>query len=341
MNNPVFILGAGFNRDAKRNVGAPIGHSIYGDYEIQCDYPLVGDLARLCFGRDLAASESIEELLALSIRERNFEPLRRVYDALMEADYRIAPRLLPDQGKSPSQINSYGVFFERFNDCCFLTFNYDSLPELFLLRYGVWDPRDGYGVPVQAEPASLMTIEPFRESESTLVLHLHGSLCIYTSSHDLTTEPGSSIRWLVKKKAASYIFDPDSISSLFFPFGRMLPQATGYVPLEDRVIAPTPDKTDNLRTNFIQAVHCRAKEILASSQRVIVIGYRFNELDRSSYDHLLLAFAESKEPVAVLVSPDAEILRTHLSGRYPRIQWVAQPRSFEQWVQAGFPGVTQ
>lgn len=53
MKNPLFLLGAGFNKDAKREAGIILGQSIYiGEHEIECEYPLVNELVRICFDKD-------------------------------------------------------------------------------------------------------------------------------------------------------------------------------------------------------------------------------------------------------------------------------------------------
>jgi hypothetical protein len=334
---PVFLLGAGFNRNAKRHAGTIIGHSIYcGGYEIECGYPLVADLARICFGREsLSETESIEELFAAATQEKNFDPLRRLYDSLMEADYRIIPRLLPGHGKLG---NPYATFFDQFQRCQFLTFNYDSLPEVFLLQNKVWYPQDGYGVHVQVALHPLADKQIASRRSSSYVLHLHGSLCIYSCSFDLTDRLGSSVHWLVPKATTEYIFDPDSITSLFYPYVRMPPQPTGYEPIEHRVIAPVPDKAEELQQEFVRKVHSRATSILESCQQLVVIGYRFNMVDKSSYDHLLGALSCAPHPEAVLISPDAGTLKDQLSGIYTRIHWIPVAQTFEEWVGAGFPG---
>ena len=53
MTEPLFLLGAGFNADAKSEVGPVFGESIYiGWHEVECGYPLLADLWRICFGLD-------------------------------------------------------------------------------------------------------------------------------------------------------------------------------------------------------------------------------------------------------------------------------------------------
>jgi hypothetical protein len=257
---------------------------------------------------------------------------------LMEADHYIAQRLLSSDTK-PS--NPYAAFFARFKDCHFLTLNYDSLPEIFLFHHKVWCPQDGYGIPVYGELDPLANEDIRAEircrQSSSNVLHLHGSLCIYSRSFDLTRQVGNSTLWVVLNKNPDYIFDPDSISDMFFPYKRT-PRGPSYQRLEERVVAPVPDKAEGLQGEFIRAVHSRAKGILGSCQRVIVIGYRFNALDKDSYDSLLRALSRAPNPEAVLVCPDADSLKDRLSRAYPRVNWVPHAKTFSAWVEAGFPG---
>jgi hypothetical protein len=168
---PTFILGAGFNVDAAEEVA--LGE---GGYQINRGYPLVEETARFCF--DLARppdGKSIEDLFSDALRRQDYTPVARLADRLRHADYYIAQRLASD-----TTLNCYRKFFQVFAGSHILTFNYDSLPETFLFRLGCWYPNDGYGVPVIAylPPGA----EEFaRRKSSTLVLHLHGSLCIRTS----------------------------------------------------------------------------------------------------------------------------------------------------------------
>ncbi len=54
----------------------------------------------------------------------------------MEADYYVAWKLATTENR-----NSYQRFFEYFDEANFLTFNYDSLPEIFLSRKDRWFPE--------------------------------------------------------------------------------------------------------------------------------------------------------------------------------------------------------
>src|SRR5690606_13250181 len=111
----------------------------------------------------------------------NSDPMRRFADLLMAADEYSVQRLVPYFGAAD---NCYSRFFERFSRSQFLTFNYDSLAELFLLRENTWYPRDGYGIPIDLDLHP--TVENVEMTRSmSLVLHLHGTLCIYASNFAL------------------------------------------------------------------------------------------------------------------------------------------------------------
>ena len=65
MRYPLFLLGAGFNKDAKNEAGKIEG--------INCDYPLVDELYKTCFpSADMNSSVSIEELISDDINSNNY-----------------------------------------------------------------------------------------------------------------------------------------------------------------------------------------------------------------------------------------------------------------------------
>src|SRR5438477_9053584 len=142
----LFLLGAGFNIDATREAGPFYGNSIHiGVHQIDCNYPLVADVLKLCFGLDKTPDgKSIEDLFSEALQTGNYKPMETLVDRLMGADYYIAQRLA-----TAESLNSYQRFFDCFKSAQFLTFNYDSLPEIFLSPTGRWFPEDGYGVPVK------------------------------------------------------------------------------------------------------------------------------------------------------------------------------------------------
>jgi hypothetical protein len=149
----LFLLGAGFNIDANREAG-PVHNSYYGN-KIDCGYPLVAEMLQLCFGLDKQPAESIEQLFADAKKKHDIGPMERLVDRLMEADHYLARKLATSD--TP---NVYRRFFEKFSDSHFLTFNYDSLPEIYLHRKERWYPGRRLRRPrhnrieVWSEPAS-------------------------------------------------------------------------------------------------------------------------------------------------------------------------------------------
>jgi hypothetical protein len=106
-------------------------------------------------------------------------------------------------------------------------------------------------VPVETELGAEDILPLDRKSDS-MVLHLHGSFCLRASEFELQGEPRGGIGWLVLLTAPNFKFDPDSLSNVFMPYRRMLPDL-GYRPTDDRVIAPVPNKSAQLGQAFVQA----------------------------------------------------------------------------------------
>jgi len=318
---PVVIIGAGFNVDAAEEARVSDRR-----------YPLVADLASRCFNLStLLPGQSIEDLFADAIREKRREPIKLLCDLLMEADYYITPKLRPDMG---SVENSYIAFFRHFAPSILITFNYDSLAELMLFGMQRWRPEDGYGVPVEAElNRHLMTPPTLPDRSATIVLHQHGSLCLYPSEYRIRPDPNARTSWVELKAEADFIFDPDSITRCFWPFERTLP-TTGYDRIEGRIIAPVPDKSEGRKGAFAAAMAKKAREAVRSAHELIVIGYRFNPLDKQSYDPL---FRAAKGSPVTLVQPDATVLQERLQAEYSSLEWRALPLSFQTWAGSGFP----
>ncbi len=315
-----FILGAGFNADAAAEAGRQPHDS---------GYPLVGDMLRLCFGLpEVPSGKSIEDLFSEALERRDYGPITKLADRLRSADYYIANALV--RAERP---NCYQRFFQRFQDSHFLTFNYDSLPETFLFRLRRWYPSDGYGVRVVARvpPGS----ERLAKMTSTaLMLHLHGSLCIRTSEYEARREPGGSIAWMTERDEPRYAFDPSSISANFAPFDRDV----GIDDVEDRIIAPVPDKSKGLKEAFIRDTYNKAEAVLRNSDTVVTIGYSFNQHDRASYQRLLRALGEYPGRKLLLVSPDAGTVADAIRPAYPKLAIIPLERTFKQWASAAFPG---
>ena len=318
---PTFILGAGFNADAAEEAGRQQHDS---------GYPLVGDTLRLCFDLPrIPAGKSIEDLFSDALEGRDYDPITKLADRLRSADYYLAHALARAE-----RVNCYQRFFRAFPGSNFLTFNYDSLPETFLFRLRCWYPRDGYGVRVTAHlpPGS----EEFADkTSSALVLHLHGSLCIRTSEYEAWRKPGETIAWLTERDEPRHAFDPASISANFTPFDRDV----GADDVEDRIIAPVPDKSQGLKQVFIRDTYTKAVAGLRDSGSVVAIGYSFNAHDRGSYQTLLDALRVSKGRRLLVVSPDADTVVKAIRLGFPDLAIDPLKATFKQWVTASFPGL--
>src|ERR1035441_2288997 len=318
---PTFILGAGFNADAAEEAGRQQHDS---------GYPLVGDTLRLCFDLpEIPEGKSIEDLFSDALERRYYDPIRKLADRLRSADYYVARALAIAE-----RANCYQRFFRAFPDSRFLTFNYDSPPETFLFCQGRWYPRDGYGVRVTAHlpPGS----EEFADKiSSALVLHLHGSLCIRTSEYEGRRKTGETIAWLTERDEPRYAFDPSSISANFTPFDRDV----GADDVEDRIIAPVPDKSKGLKQVFIRDTYTKALAMVQDSDIVVVIGYSFNAHDRGSYQTLLDALRASKGRRLLVVSPDADTVVKAIRPGFPDLAIDPLKATFKQWVTASFPGL--
>ena len=328
MGNPLFILGAGFNKDAKREVGQVMVRNMYSiEYEIQVDYPLVYDLYKICFGLEGSEQDiSIEEMISNAISENNYQPLKKLYDKISKADYYLAYKLANFEDKS---INCYLKFLSEFKSSSFLTFNYDSLVETILFKLKRWYPHDGYGVPVEVECNKIDT--GLRES-SCKVLHFHGSFCINTAEIDLIKKPGDSILFIQEKEKPDYLFDPDRITNLFSPYNRAILGPGNLERIESRVIAPVPDKTEGLKKNFIQETYKKAKSLLMSSDTLISIGYSFNPLDKNSYESLIRSFNGRH----IIIDPNAEGIARLLKKSDYSAQFVPITSTLKEWVDDGF-----
>ncbi len=316
----LFLVGAGFDADAKRQAGS-----------VHCRYPLVGDVALLSFGLAQAPfGKSVEDLFAEALEGNNYAPLQKLYDRLMEADYALAWGLARSD-----RSDCFSEFFRAFPDASFLTFNYDSLPEIFLFRLGRWYPHDGYGLPVEAQLSPLKPTEFAALKSTSLVLHLHGSFCVYPCEFEVKPTSGDGIAWLNRLERPRYGFDPESIGVCFNPYRCAMP-STGRVPIEERVIAPIPDKAEGLKQPFISETYCRACSLVRESGILVAVGYSFNSYDRPSYQPVLQALDESCERKLIVVSPQAGELVDKIRAEFHALQVKPINKTFKGWAANSF-----
>jgi hypothetical protein len=321
---PTFILGAGFNVDANTEAGPIFGESLYiGRYQIDCSYPLAGETLNLCFGLEaLPAGKSIEDLFAEAQARGDYGPITKLADRLRETDFRIATRLASDKDQ-----NCYRKFFQAFGSNNFLTFNYDAFVETFLLCLGRWYPHDGFGLQVAVSQAPGPDVLAGKKSDA-LVLHLHGSLCIQTHEYEITRGSGEAMPFLKERDEPLYAFEPLSVSANFAPFHGQ----GGADDVEERTIAPVPDKSQGLKQTFIRDTYAKAEALLRASDIVVAIGYSFNAHDRASYERLLCAMSASQGRKLLVVSPDAANIANALRPTFPSLSVQPVEATFKQWV---------
>jgi len=335
----LFLLGAGFNKDAKFESGPILGKNMHGtEYEIEVDYPIVADLIQKCFGvENIDSYTSIEELFDNSIKKKEYGPLEILSEEIMKADYHLAQRI-SDSENYPD--NCYLNFIREYSDSTFITFNYDSLVEAILYKLNRWYPQDGYGVPVNVEIPSDRDKPRYKEKSRNLVLHLHGSFCVNTAETDYEENNSRENFKLIKlKEEPEYLFDPDSITNLFFPYDRCYPSAGNYERIENRIIAPIPDKTEGLKKNFIDHVYEKALELIEKSKIMVSIGYSFNLYDRDSFEILLRKFIDIGGSSFIIIDPCATNIYEKIRWEFPNINFIPIENSFKGWVDSNYPGI--
>src|SRR5207244_6299312 len=134
-----------------------------------------------------------------------------------------------------------------------------------------------------------------------------------TSEYEAWRKPGETIAWLTERDEPRYAFDPASISANFTPFDRDV----GADDVEDRIIAPVPDKSQGLKLVFIRDTYAKAVAGLRDSGTVVAIGYSFNPHDRGSYQTLLDALHESRGRKLLVVAPDADTVVKAIRAGFP------------------------
>lgn len=319
----LFLIGAGFNIDAG-------SHTLSNGQE--CRYPLINDVARICFDMEVSqipCGKSIEDLFGEAQANGESRPMKRLTEILMDADHYLAGALA-----GPTQTNCYSEFFGRFAGAHFLTFNYDSLIEIMLFQKKHWFPDDGYGVPVQTELQFDDSLPYDRKSKST-ILHLHGSLCLCFSEFETQRDPSDGVVWLDPSAPTRFMFDPDCLTNDFSPYARFRP-GLQYLPTDSRVIGPVPNKGPLLIQGFTRAIYEAAHGLISQSKNLVSIGYSFNHHDKASYEPILKVLAESRNGRLILVSPDATETAQRIVAEFPDLHVVAISKTFKEWSTTCF-----
>jgi len=321
---PWFVLGAGFNVSAASEAWASQNNSQPG-----LAYPLVSDLWEICFpGKPRQLDRSIEEAFAEALRSANQQPVLDLCQHLFRCDYYIAGALRDGQ-------NCYRDFLQRFHGSDFLTYNYDSLVEILLVRLGAWSPVDGYGITVQVGRDPVAIPPPVGRSLSK-VFHLHGSLVLHTETATYTRSERGAIAWRNELTTPRVDFDPSSLGGLFWPYSATRRTARERRP--ERVAPPVPDKSEFLTGAFAEMTLPVACDAVAGAKTLVAIGYSFSEHDQASYRPILERFSRGGGRRLVIVSPDA----TQVAGCLQKtigINVEPIPLGLAAWVSARYPGI--
>lgn len=321
MENAVFILGAGFNADARRHINT---------IDEIVSYPMVDDLASKCFGlATIPRGTSIERLFQNAIDNRERAPLDNLCLSLMKADYYLSDPVAHGEKETPF----YREFLQAFPDSNFISFNYDAFLEILLLRSKEWRPDDGFGLPVRVEQSTSPANHGIPDRSRRLVVHLHGSLYVYTQEYQFSPPDQAGTRWMNSLQEPVFLFDPDSAAHRFYPFQRVQPELH-YEFVYDRIIAPVPNKASALKNAFVRKSFENAIGFLSSADLVIAIGYRFNPADEASYVQLLSTLREQRKTLRV-VTPDAREITTRLTTQF-QIECEPIQCRFTDWARTGF-----
>jgi hypothetical protein len=174
-------------------------------------------------------------------------PIDRLVEKIQEADHYIGSHAADDRG------SSFQKMLDRFSGVDFLTFNYDCLIELLLLRRGVWNPVDGFAVRAEVETLPASGAVENRPS-SSCVLHLHGSLYLYACEVDFVADARANITLLKPRSRPAYVFDPDALAGSFLPY-QSGEHGLAYRLPPERIIAPVPNKTPALLQGYVQEIY--------------------------------------------------------------------------------------
>jgi hypothetical protein len=294
---------------------------------------MVPALRRLCFGEtEVPPTQSIEDLFQQAAEAGDLQPMKQLVRELQKADYYLAH---PLSHTTDSLNNRYAQFFEDFCGASYLTFNYDSLVEIFLMKLGRWDPRCGYGVRVRLAVLPNASPRPIPALPS-LVLHLHGTFCVETVRCSHPQMRPNSIAWIEPLDEPEYYFQPGPTGPCFTPFERE--KVGGSLYATEWVIAPIPTKATRLSEPFIKTMYRQAVTFAREQSPLVVIGYSFNAHDKASFDPILRAVGEGGAQ-AVVVSPDAASTVVNLREMYPAIEFRPIPSGFADWVNRDYPGL--
>lgn len=111
---------------------------------------------------------------------------------------------------------------------------------------------------------------------------------------------------------------------------------TGHTRPGEQVIAPIPDKSEDLKQAFIQKSYSVALPFIRKTGVLVAVGYSFNPYDRVSYHRILEALGQSKERTLFLVSPEAKEVAKRISNEYLNLRVKPIEKTFSEWATDSF-----
>jgi hypothetical protein len=323
----VFIVGAGFSLEANATRSS-------WAIERSVTYPTLADLAETCFTPPVRL-EDVEREFKSRYWRRKQKALRKLADLIGAADREIG-RV---EARSPESV--YHRLLNVYPSSHFISFNYDSLLELVLTQRREWFPHDGFGIRVEVGHSSAQGPISAPSQSKHIVMHLHGSIRLYSSILEFHNG------WLSSRPTPLSFYDPGDLEFWLGPFSRVTPDMirkkwrARYEPPEDRFIPPVPNKGEFVQapgfTGHFPGILKRAQTMLSKAQGVIAIGYRFADSDSESWLPLLQTIVTA-EITLLIVAPDAHEIVTRLANRVTNLRVRGIGTTLGGWTNSGFKG---
>jgi hypothetical protein len=346
MRSQLFLVGAGFNIEANKYVQAqhPLTYlsaqcqhksaPVWERMPVSCAYPLVGDLRTACFGPDFSSNIAVESLFQSAYSSTDWVPLNRLSEILSAADHYIGACI------AKREDTAYSRFFDSFPESNYISFNYDSIIEFHLLSRRLWNPAEGFGVRAETTPSDVVLLGNGTDSAtSRIVVHLHGSLCLYPIESYIHADPSGSLPMLSLREYPRFVFDPESLASDFTLY--QIPELEhGYMQPVSRFIPPIPQKADSLEQSYYRILLHRSLELVDDAPGMTTIGYSFSPSDSDSYQDMLLWLFKGRKTLTI-VGPDAEDISSRLCLEFKSYNPIVRsiPLTFSEWAANGFQGV--
>ncbi len=175
-----------------------------------------------------------------------------------------------------------------------ITFNWDCLLETFLWQAGLWNMRDGYGLPVNFETHSPKGLDRWQRralspASPVKIIKAHGSLnWLTTWRHDeLGLDELDNLFDLPYQRSFPVWASEDGVESDF----------------EERAFLAPTYKKDYGETIF-KRLWEQLNDAIRTADRIVIAGYSLPHSDVNSRERLLAALSENKCcPVIELVTP--------------------------------------